>query len=191
DACRQLNAWQAAGLNFPGRIAVNVSAKQLQDPTISNRLQSIVSNAGLTPDKFELELTESTMMADPMGAIAIMDDLSKAGFSLAIDDFGTGYSSLSYLKRFSVDRIKIDISFVRDMLKNKDDYAIVKAIIAMADSLGLQTTAEGVEQAEQAVALNELGCNFVQGYHFGKPQSTELFAETWLHQTPETCDTAD
>lgn len=184
DACRQLNAWQASGLNFPGRIAVNVSAKQLQDPDISNRLQEIVRDAGLTPDKFELELTESSMMADPIGAIAIMDDLSKAGFSLAIDDFGTGYSSLSYLKRFSVDRIKIDISFIRDMLKNKDDYAIVKAIIAMADSLGLQTTAEGVEQAEQATALTELGCNFVQGYHFGKPQSTEQFADTWLRKTP-------
>lgn len=184
DACRQLNAWQAAGLNFPGRIAVNVSAKQLQDPHISYRLQAIVRDAGLTPDKFELELTESSMMADPIGAIAIMDDLSKAGFSLAIDDFGTGYSSLSYLKRFSVDRIKIDISFIRDMLKNKDDYAIVKAIIAMADSLGLQTTAEGVEQAEQATALTELGCNFVQGYHFGRPQSTEQFADTWLRKTP-------
>lgn len=184
DACRQLNAWQAAGLKFPGRIAVNVSAKQLHDPNIAERLISIVRDAGLTTDRFELELTESSMMADPDGAIAIMDALSKAGFSLAIDDFGTGYSSLSYLKRFAVDRIKIDISFIRDMLSNKDDYAIVKAIIAMADSLGLQTTAEGVEQAEQATALAELGCNFVQGYHFGRPQSTELFADTWLRKAP-------
>ena len=179
-ACRQLKAWQDAGLDFPGRLAVNVSAKQLHDPEIASRFQAIVRDAGLTPDKFELELTESSMMADPEGAVAVMETLSDAGFSLAIDDFGTGYSSLSYLKRFSVDRIKIDISFVRDMLNDKDDYNIVKAIIAMADSLGLKTTAEGVEHAAQAEALSKLGCHFVQGYHFGYPQPADLFAERWL-----------
>jgi diguanylate cyclase (GGDEF)-like protein/PAS domain S-box-containing protein len=179
-ACRQLKAWRESGLDFPGRLAVNVSARQLHDPEIADRLQAIVRDAGLTPNMFELELTESSMMADPEGAVAIMETLSNAGFSLAIDDFGTGYSSLSYLKRFSVDRIKIDISFVRDMLSNNDDYAIVKAIIAMADSLGLETTAEGVELVEQAKALSELGCDFVQGYHFGRPQPAHMFEERWL-----------
>lgn len=175
-ACRQLNDWQEAGLDFPGRLSVNVSAKQLLDPEFASRILAIVRAAGLTPERFDLELTESSMMADPEGAAAIMDALSKAGFTLAIDDFGTGYSSLSYLKRFSVDRIKIDISFVRDMLSDDDDYAIVKAIIAMADSLGLETIAEGVEHAAQAAALTELGCHLVQGFHFGRPQPAHVFA---------------
>ena len=179
-ACQRLKAWQESGLEFSGRLSVNVSVKQLKDPDIARRLVSIVRDAGLEPEQFELEITESSMMADPDGGPEVLDTLSKAGFSLAIDDFGTGYSSLSYLKRFSVDQIKIDISFVRDMLVDKDDYAIVKAIIAMADSLGLQTTAEGVEHPAQADALAELGCHFVQGFNYGRPQSGDDFAEKWL-----------
>ncbi len=179
-ACQQLKAWQQAGLALPGRLAINVSARQLHDPEIADRLQAIVRDAGLTPDRFELEVTESSMMSDPERALAILETLGKAGFALAIDDFGTGYSSLSYLKRFAVDQIKIDISFVRDMLNDKDDYAIVKAIIAMADSLELKTTAEGVEHAAQAQALAELGCDFVQGFHFGHPQPADVFAESWM-----------
>ena len=179
-ACAQLTAWQQAGLGVPDRLAVNVSAKQLLDPDFADRVLAIVADAGLTPDKFELELTESSMMADPEGATRLMGALSSAGFTLAIDDFGTGYSSLSYLKRFSVDRIKIDISFIRDMLNSKDDRAIVKAIIAMADSLGLETIAEGVEHAAQAQALTELGCHAVQGYHFGRPQPANIFSGSHL-----------
>jgi EAL domain-containing protein (putative c-di-GMP-specific phosphodiesterase class I) len=182
-ACRRLAEWRRAGLNFPGRLSVNVSVKQLQDHDLAPRLVAIVEDHGLRPDFFELEITESSMMADPEGALHIMEQLSEAGFALAIDDFGTGYSSLSYLKRFSVDQIKIDISFVRDMLSDKDDYAIVKAIIAMADSLGLKTTAEGVEHEAQARALAELGCHFVQGFSFGVPLTAHEFAGQWL-QTP-------
>lgn len=179
-ACAQLTAWQQAGLGLPDRLAVNVSAKQLLDPDFADRMLAIVADAGLTPDKFELELTESSMMADPEGATRLMEALSSAGFTLAIDDFGTGYSSLSYLKRFSVDRIKIDISFIRDMLNSKDDHAIVKAIIAMSDSLGLETIAEGVEDAAQAQELKDLGCNAVQGYHFGRPQPAHIFSGSHL-----------
>jgi diguanylate cyclase (GGDEF)-like protein len=179
-ACRRLAQWQREGLHFPGRLSVNVSTKQLQDHDLPSRLVAIVEDHGLSPEAFELEITESSMMADPEGALHVMEQLSEAGFALAIDDFGTGYSSLSYLKRFSVDQIKIDISFVRDMLSDKDDYAIVKAIIAMADSLGLKTTAEGVEQAAQASALAELGCHFVQGFHFGHPVPPNDFAGIWL-----------
>jgi len=179
-ACRRLSEWRRQGLAFPGRLSVNVSVKQLQDHDLASRLVAIVEDHGLTPDCFELEITESSMMVDPEGALHIMEQLSEAGFALAIDDFGTGYSSLSYLKRFSVDQIKIDISFVRDMLSDKDDYAIVKAIIAMADSLGLKTTAEGVEHLAQADALGELGCHFVQGFHFGRPVPPAEFAGTWL-----------
>jgi diguanylate cyclase (GGDEF)-like protein len=179
-ACRRLAEWRRAGLTFPGRLAVNVSVKQLQDHDLASRLVAIVQDHGLTPEDFELEITESSMMADSEGALHVMEQLSDAGFSLAIDDFGTGYSSLSYLKRFSVDQIKIDISFVRDMLSDKDDYAIVKAIIAMADSLGLKTTAEGVEHAAQADALAALGCHFVQGFNFGHPLAGPEFAGRWL-----------
>jgi len=179
-ACRRLAEWRRQGLDFPGRLSVNVSVKQLQDHDLPARLVAIVEDHGLTPEAFELEITESSMMADPEGALHVMEQLSDAGFALAIDDFGTGYSSLSYLKRFSVDQIKIDIPFVRDMLSDKDDYAIVKAIIAMANPLGLETTAEGVEHPAQAGALAELGCHFVQGFHFGRPLPPGDFAGQWL-----------
>jgi diguanylate cyclase (GGDEF)-like protein/PAS domain S-box-containing protein len=181
-ACHQVKLWREEGYAFPERLAVNLSARQLHAPGIGRRLLSIVQDDGLTPNLFELELTESSMMTDPEDAVAIMESLGAAGFSLAIDDFGTGYSSLSYLKRFAVDKIKIDISFVREMLSDRDDHAIVKGIISMAQSLGLKTTAEGVEHAGQAKVLRELGCDFVQGYYFGRPLPAGIFQDTWLHR---------
>ena len=180
EACRQMSAWKEAGLVFPGRLAVNLSAKQLLQQDIARRLLMIIRAAGQTPDLFELELTESSMMTDPEVAVETMETLKAAGFTLAIDDFGTGHSSFAYLKRFAADQIKIDISFVRDMLNDRDDYAIVKTIIAMANILDLETTAEGVESAAQAEALLALGCDFVQGYHFGHPEAPDVFAEKWL-----------
>jgi EAL domain-containing protein (putative c-di-GMP-specific phosphodiesterase class I) len=119
-------------------------------------------------------------MNDPDQAIAMTDALKVAGFGLSIDDFGTGYSSLAYLKRFATDKIKIDISFIRDMLVDDNDYAIVTTIIAMARSLKLDTIAEGVETAEQAQELKALGCRQAQGYHFGRPVDAEAFARHWL-----------
>ncbi|OGT59132.1 MAG: hypothetical protein A3E01_20055 [Gammaproteobacteria bacterium RIFCSPHIGHO2_12_FULL_63_22] len=180
EACRQVNAWAESGLRLDGRLAINVSALQMEDPDIVGRLLEIVHEAGLTPDRFELELTESSMMVDPERAVEVMELLSAAGFGLSIDDFGTGYSSLAYLKRFAADQIKIDISFVRNMLTDADDHTIVTTIIAMARSLGLQTTAEGVEEAGQAAALLALGCDFAQGYYFGRPESPKAFQEKWL-----------
>ncbi len=179
-SCRQLKSWHDAGLEFPGLLAVNVSATQLLDPLISSRLESIVRDAGLTPSMFAIEITETSMMTDPETSLEILEELSAAGFSLSIDDFGTGYSSLSYLKRFAVNLVKIDISFIRDMLGDRDDFEIVKAIIAMSKSLGLKTVAEGVEHGEQAMALTALGCDLAQGYHFDRPQSADVFAATWL-----------
>ena len=180
EACRQVNAWADSGLRLDGRLAINVSALQMEDPDIVGRLLEIVHEAGLSPDRFELELTESSMMVDPERAVEVMELLSAAGFGLSIDDFGTGYSSLDYLKRFAADQIKIDISFVRNMLTDADDHTIVTTIIAMARSLGLQTTAEGVEEAGQAAALLALGCDFAQGYFFGRPESPQVFQEKWL-----------
>jgi diguanylate cyclase (GGDEF)-like protein/PAS domain S-box-containing protein len=183
EACRQVNAWAGQGVRLDGRLAINVSAVQMEDPDIVGRLLEIVHEAGLEPDRFELELTESSMMADPERAVEVMELLSAAGFGLSIDDFGTGYSSLAYLKRFAADQIKIDISFVRNMLTDADDHTIVTTIIAMARSLGLQTTAEGVEEVGQAEALHALGCNFAQGYHFGRPEPPQAFMDKWLRST--------
>ena len=180
EACRQVCNWDNQGLRLDGRVAINVSALQLEDPDIVGRLLGIVHAAGLSPERFELELTESSMMADPERAVDVFELLSAAGFGLSIDDFGTGYSSLSYLKRFAADQIKIDISFVRNMLTDSDDHTIVTTIIAMARSLGLRTTAEGVEELGQAEALLALGCDFAQGYYFGRPEGAEAFQARWL-----------
>ncbi|TXF12172.1 EAL domain-containing protein, partial [Pelomicrobium methylotrophicum] len=179
-ACRQMKAWVVAGLSLPGRLAVNVDAQQLEDAEFVAKAQAIIRAAGLAPSRFELELTESGMMADPERAIRVTQALKAAGFALSIDDFGAGYSSLAYLKRFAADKLKIDISFVRDMLDDRNDYAIVKTIIAMARSLGLKTLAEGVEAAAQAQALLELGCDEAQGYYFDPPAPADVFARKWL-----------
>ncbi len=184
EACRQLNAWEADGMRFEGRIAINVSAIQMEDPGVVDRLLGIVQQARLSPDRFDLELTESSMMRDPERAVQVLELLGAAGFGLSIDDFGTGYSSLSYLKRFAADQIKIDISFVRNMLVDVNDHTIVTTIIVMARSLGLKTTAEGVEHEDQAAALRSLGCDHAQGYHFGRPVAAQVFGECWLKPSP-------
>lgn len=179
-ACEQLQRWRAQGISFPGRLAVNLSATQFRAVDIAERMGRIVSDAGLSPAMFDLELTESSMLADPDSAVTTMRKLVGAGFTMSIDDFGTGYSSLAYIKRFSAHHLKIDISFVRDMLTDREDHAIVTAIIALAHSLGLQTIAEGVEQPDQADALRAMGCDSAQGYHFGHPLPADEFASRWL-----------
>jgi diguanylate cyclase (GGDEF)-like protein/PAS domain S-box-containing protein len=179
-ACAHLRAWQDRGCKFPGRLAVNLSAREIHTPDIAQKLTAIVRSAGLTPERFDLELTESRMMIDPESAVAVMQSLRAAGFSMSIDDFGTGHSSLSYVKRFAVDHIKIDSSFVRDMLEDQEDLAIVRAIIAMARSLHLKTVAEGVENKKQARVLLDLGCDCGQGYYFDQAQPGNVFRERWL-----------
>jgi diguanylate cyclase (GGDEF)-like protein/PAS domain S-box-containing protein len=179
-ACTQLRAWHTAGLRFPGRLAINVAAQQLEQPDFVESILAIVDEAGLTPDCIELELTESGLMANVERAIGIMATLKDAGFAISIDDFGTGYSSLAYLKRLPADKLKIDISFVRDMLTERHDYAIVTTILGIARNLGLGAVAEGVEHAEQAEALRKLGCDDAQGYFFGRPEAADVFARMWL-----------
>jgi EAL domain-containing protein (putative c-di-GMP-specific phosphodiesterase class I) len=131
-----------------------------------------------------LELTESVAMHNPQDAVAIMDSLHQQGIRLSIDDFGTGYSSLSYLKRFPVYKLKIDLSFIKYIVEHSEDRAIVKAIISLADSLGLQTIAEGVETQAQLEFLNESGCNEVQGYYYSKPVPADQF-ESFLCEHAE------
>jgi len=180
EACRQIKAWQEVGHYLPGRLAVNIGAQQLEETDIADSIQEIVWEAGLTPTCLELELTESGLMDNVERAIEVMGTLKTAGFALSIDDFGTGYSSLSYLKILPADTLKIDISFVRDMLTNRHDYIIVTTILGMARNLGMKAIAEGVEQAAQAEALLALGCDEAQGYYFGYPEPAHVFAQKWF-----------
>ncbi|MGZ5198162.1 MAG: sensor domain-containing protein [Telluria sp.] len=184
EACRQLAEWQGAGLRFPGRLSVNLAAQQLEQAGIAESIQQIARAAKLKPGCLELELTESGVMANVERAIATMSTLKQAGFSIAIDDFGTGYSSLAYLKRLPADKLKIDSSFVREMLTDRHDYTIVNTIIGMARNLGLRVIAEGVEQGAQAQLLRALGCDEAQGYHYGRPVPAGEFAQAWLQPLP-------
>ena len=175
-ATRQLRAWIDAGLPRL-QLAVNLSAVQFRHANLPELVSQVLLDAGLAPECLELELTESVAMSDPLGAIAIMNKLHQRGVRLSIDDFGTGYSSLSYLKRFSVYKLKIDQSFVRDISEDPDDKAIVVAVIALARSLGFQTIAEGVETQGQLDFLREQGCDEVQGYFFSRPLPVDEFED--------------
>ncbi|WP_423681123.1 MULTISPECIES: putative bifunctional diguanylate cyclase/phosphodiesterase [unclassified Undibacterium] len=186
QACRQICAWQAAGYRFHGRLAINLSAQQLSDPELADKILQTVLAAGLSPACIELELTESSLMHNVAQSIDIMKSLKLMGFALSIDDFGTGYSSLSYLKCFPVDTLKIDISFIRDMLNEHQGHAIVTTIIGMARNLGLKAIAEGVETQAQATSLRELNCDHAQGYYFGRPEPAQIFALTWLRCSADT-----
>ncbi len=174
SAVRQMKAWMDAGL-APMVIAVNLSAVQFHHPHLPELVTQILDEEKLAPQYLELELTEGVAMDDAPAAIALIDRLHARGIRMSIDDFGTGYSSLSYLKRFKVYKLKIDQSFVRDISKDPEDRAIVVAIISLANSLGLQTIAEGVETEGQLAFLREQGCNEVQGYYFSKPLQADEF----------------
>lgn len=181
-ACQQIRQWQDRGLFCHGRIAINVSARQLDDPDFIGLVMRTIGETGVPTSCLELELTESVLMADPEQVIGILGELKERGISLAIDDFGTGYSSLVYLKQFPMDTLKIDQAFVRDMLVDQNDRAIVATIIAMAQQLGLTTVAEGVEQKGQREALQQLGCVLAQGYLFSRPEPADEFTRKRLEE---------
>jgi len=167
-ACLQNKRWQDAGLP-PIRIAVNLSAIQFRQPGLALTIRKVLQETGLYPEYLELEITENIAMHAEEMVIAILDELRAIGIQIAIDDFGTGYSSLSYLKRFPIDKLKIDKSFVRDCKGGIDDCGIVMAIIGVGRSLKLKVIAEGVETLMQADLLKLNGCDEVQGYFYGKP----------------------
>jgi diguanylate cyclase (GGDEF)-like protein/PAS domain S-box-containing protein len=173
-AVQQMKSWVDNGLE-PMIISVNLSSVQFRQADLPELVTQILAEEKLPPQYLELELTEGVAMSDPLGAIAMMDDLHQRGIRMSIDDFGTGYSSLSYLKKFKVYKLKIDQSFVRDITDDPEDKAIVAAIISLASSLGMQTIAEGVETAGQLAFLRNQGCNEVQGYYFSKPLPAEQF----------------
>lgn len=174
EACAQACAWQREGLR-PVPVSVNLSARQFSEHT-PETVRRILRETGLDPKLLELELTESASMNDPEKTFRILRELKAMGVGLAIDDFGTGYSNLNYLKRFPVDRIKLDQSFVRDIVSDPDDLAIARAVIAMAHGLRLTVIAEGVESAGQLALLADHGCDEIQGYIFSKPLPAERCA---------------
>lgn len=178
-ACAQNRAWQLQGLP-PLRVAVNLSARQFADDDLHAIIVSILAETELAPEFLELEITESVTMDNPEHAAALLHRLKALGISLAIDDFGTGYSSLSYLKKFPIDNVKIDRSFIMNIPDDEDDIAITKAVIAMAHSLRLKVIAEGVESERHATFLREQGCDEAQGYLFGKPMPADEFTQMML-----------
>ena len=172
SACRQAATWQQTN-DFALRLAVNLSAKQFFQPDLVQQIKGILSETGLQANLLELELTESVFLENMDVAIEALKELKVLGIQFSIDDFGTGYSSLSYLKKLPIDRIKIAQEFVRDIDTDEGDKAIVKATIAMAQSLGMNLIAEGVETQQQLSFLMSNGCNVMQGYYFAKPMLPE------------------
>jgi len=168
EACARAAAWRAQGLPAL-RVSVNLSARQFQQAGLAGRVRAALERSSLPPACLEIEITESTVMRDTDEATSVLRSLKALGVALSIDDFGTGYSSLSYLKRFPIDVLKIDRSFVSDVTADPNDAAIACAIIALAHTLNLEAVAEGVETAEQAAFLRENGCDEIQGYYFSPP----------------------
>jgi len=175
-ACKQNKAWQDAGLP-PLPVAVNISARQCAHPGLEAVVRSALADSGLDPHCLELELTESISMADPEHSVPLMESMKAIGVELSIDDFGTGYSNMSYLKRFPIDRLKLDISFVREITTDPGSLAISDAIITMSHSLHLEVVAEGVETEGQLALLAQRNCDIVQGFYFSKPLAAEALEE--------------
>ncbi len=176
EACRQNQEWRKQGL-MKITMAVNLSAVQFRQKNLGEIIKDVLHESGLAPSGLELEITEGVVMQDAEAAILLLEDMKAMGLKISVDDFGTGYSSLSYLKRFPIDKFKIDQSFVRDLATDTDDAVIVSTIISMAHSLKLKVIAEGVETAEQLVFLKQQGCDEIQGYYFSKPVSAEEFTK--------------
>ena len=181
-ACAQLKTWQQDALTRDFVLSVNVSAKRFRQAGFSAEVRDIVQRHNINPKLLKMELTESLLLENVEDAITTMNDLKSIGVSLSLDDFGTGYSSLQYLKRLPLDQLKIDQSFVRDIVTDSSDKAIVKTIIAMAQSMDFDVIAEGVETKKQRAILADMGCKHFQGYLFSKPLPIEQF-ETVLRSS--------
>jgi EAL domain-containing protein (putative c-di-GMP-specific phosphodiesterase class I) len=179
--CEDYRNWQRT-LASPGRVSLNLSLKQLQQQRFLERVQAVFRAHNVSPTCLELEITETTLMDDAERTIRLLNSLYSMGLHLAIDDFGTGYSSLSALQQFPISTLKIDKSFVRDVAIDRDDAAIVSAIIHMGRSLGMDVVAEGVESQQQLEFLRAQGCDYVQGHLFGDPTTAEGMRELLIDQ---------
>ncbi|OIJ39989.1 EAL domain-containing protein [Massilia timonae] len=192
EACRQIAAWNAAGVRDV-RVAVNVSSRQFVEGDLEGVIKDALARHDVEPGLLELELTESALMQNAERTTEVLTRLKALGIRIAIDDFGTGYSSLAYLKRFPIDKLKIDIAFVRDIVNNPDDAAIALAIISMAHSLHMQVIAEGVETRAQMAYLRRHRCDQIQGFYFSRALPADQLAEMVLSNRakPEEKQTAD
>ena len=179
-AAQTLAKWdKEVGEALPLYVGVNLSAIQVARDDIANVVESALRSSGLTGDRLTLELTESSIVQDPARATRVFDALKALDATVAMDDFGTGYSSLAYLQRLPIDVLKIDKSFVTGMMRDPDAVAIVRAVLSLADALGMSTTAEGIETVELATTLATLGCASGQGYYFAKPLEAVAALEYW------------
>ena len=177
DAC----AWaKKIGVEKHMPVAVNISARQFNDPRLVELVTRTLKEAGLPAQMLELEITESTVMQQTDATLAMLKKLKQLGVSLTIDDFGTGYSSLAYLKRFPVDKLKIDKSFITEVPANRDNNTIVTAIIGLAHALSLRVVAEGVETEAQKTFLESAGCDLIQGDLVGRPIDADSAASAYL-----------
>ena len=183
--CEDFRFWQRS-VSSPGRVSVNLSLKQLRQLNFIDRIDSIMQGHEVSPTSLELEITETTLMENPERTIKMLDQLYGLGLHLAIDDFGTGYSSLSALQQFPISTLKIDRSFVRDVVNNPDDAIIVDTIIQMGRNMNMDVVAEGVEDELQLIFLQKLGCTYVQGLLFGAPMSSDNYLELLLAQADGT-----
>lgn len=181
ETCRQVAAWDEVGLRVPV-VSINLSVKQLERGNLPELLRTIMRETGITPDRIELEITESVIMVME-DAFTMLADLRALGVRLALDDFGTGFSSLSYLKKLPVQTLKIDRAFIIGIGESRSDESIIQAMVDISRSLNLVSVAEGVETAGQFAFLRRLGCEQVQGYLFGKPVPANEFLSRWQAQT--------
>jgi diguanylate cyclase (GGDEF)-like protein len=183
-ACAQSMAWQNQGLP-PIRMSVNLSMRQLGDEGLVREIEAVLAETGLDPELLELEVTESTIMHNAERAVRVLTAIKDLGVRLAIDDFGTGYSSLAHLKRFPIDTLKVDRSFIREVPNDAEDKAIAEAIIAMGKTLSLTVVAEGVETPEQQAFLSDKLCDEMQGFYFSTPVAAQDFAELLRGHSPK------
>ncbi len=174
--CSQAAAWKKAGLDT-FCVTVNLSARQFESPDLVAMISTILRETGTSPGCLDLEVTESTAMRDVERSASQLRELREMGVHISIDDFGTGYSSLNYLKKFPIERLKIDKSFIRDIVTDQDDRAIISAVTSMAHKMGMRTVAEGVETEEQLAFLRDSDCDEAQGFLFSRPVTADKFRE--------------
>jgi EAL domain-containing protein (putative c-di-GMP-specific phosphodiesterase class I) len=195
EACRQMRQWQESSLtNQPLTISVNLSGKQFMQPNLLEQVQEVLRETGLDPRSLKLEITESVVMENIETATRTLQLLRALGVELSIDDFGTGYSSLSYLQRFPVSTLKIDRSFINRLCENDGTIEIVRTVMKLAQNLGMDVVAEGVETEPQRALLASLECEFGQGYYFAKPldkEAAEAFFLTGMAQVEQVSEGVD
>ncbi|MEM6411984.1 MAG: EAL domain-containing protein, partial [Pseudomonadota bacterium] len=175
--CQDAARWQVLDEDEAPRVSVNISPIQFAEGGLPESVKRILSETELAPERLELEITESVLMQDTENAVRVLEALEALGVGVAIDDFGTGYSSLSYLKRFPLNRLKVDRSFIHDLESDEHDRTITKTVVKLGESLGLSVIAEGVETEGQRAWLKSMGCDEVQGFLYAKPMPGDDVAQ--------------